>query len=243
MNRPKWMVLLLTLGLIAGTAGVLGWMRSHKRLGEPGIIHKTIPDSILVEMDLPARVAGFDSSNVPTAQVVLDYLPKDTSYAQRVYFATDGFWVSANVILMGADRSSIHKPDYCLRGQGLRVEKQEVETISIGDGVTQYKLPVSKWTFRKTVQKPDGSQVEVGGIYLFWFVTKGDRTPNYIEYMRNVAWHLLTTGELQRWAYVSYFFQGCEPGQEDAVFERMKGLVAASVPEFQLPPQSGPASP
>ena len=46
---------------------------------------------------------------------------------------------------------------------------------------------------------------------------------------------LLTTGVLQRWAYISYFAV-CLPGQEDATFEKMKKLIAASVPEFQLPP-------
>ena len=46
---------------------------------------------------------------------------------------------------------------------------------------------------------------------------------------------LLTRGVLQRWAYISYFAV-CVPGQEDATFDRMKSLIAASVPEFQLPP-------
>jgi hypothetical protein len=49
-------------------------------------------------------------------------------------------------------------------------------------------------------------------------------------------WDVLRTGELGRWAYVSYF-TGCRPGEEDAVFERMSKLIAASVPEFQLPPR------
>jgi hypothetical protein len=47
---------------------------------------------------------------------------------------------------------------------------------------------------------------------------------------------LLTTGVLQRWAYISYFAV-CEPGQEDAAFERVKKLIVASVPEFQLAPK------
>jgi hypothetical protein len=41
---------------------------------------------------------------------------------------------------------------------------------------------------------------------------------------------------LQRWAYVSYFAV-YEPGQEDAAFERVKKLIMASVPEFQLAPK------
>jgi hypothetical protein len=44
-------------------------------------------------------------------------------------------------------------------------------------------------------------------------------------------------GIRQRWAYVSYF-TACLPGQEDATVARIKALIAASVPEFQLPPDS-----
>jgi hypothetical protein len=237
MNRFKWIVLVLTLGLIAGTAGVLIRSKTYQRLGEPGVRHKPLPNGVVVEMDLPARVGEFDSTNMPQAQVVLGYLPKDTSFAQRYYFAPDAFWVIANVILMGADRSSIHKPDYCLPGQGWRIEKRAVENIPIRDGAAQYKLPVSKWTLRNSIKKSEGGQVEVGGLYVFWFVTKGDQTPIYFNYMRNLAWHLLSTGELQRWAYVSYFTY-FPPGQEDAAFERIKNLIATSVPEFQLPPKS-----
>jgi hypothetical protein len=46
---------------------------------------------------------------------------------------------------------------------------------------------------------------------------------------------------LDRWAYISYF-SVCEPGQEDAAFERMKKLIAISVPEFQLVPNSKTAA-
>jgi len=40
------------------------------------------------------------------------------SYAERHYSAPDGFDMTGTLVLMGADRTSIHKPDYCLPGQG-----------------------------------------------------------------------------------------------------------------------------
>jgi hypothetical protein len=49
---------------------------------------------------------------------------------------------------------------------------------------------------------------------------------------------LVSTGILQRWAYISCL-SICAPGQEDATFERMKTFIAAAVPEFQLFPRSG----
>jgi hypothetical protein len=58
--------------------------------------------------------------------------------------------------------------------------------------------------------------------------------------MWQMAKHLLRTGELQRWAYVSVFAV-CAPGQEDAAFERIKRFIAAAVPEFQLTPRAQPS--
>jgi len=51
-----------------------------------------------------------------------------------------------------------------------------------------------------------------------------------------MARELLTTGVLQRWAYVTYFAV-CLPGQEQATFERLEKIIASSVPEFQLTPK------
>jgi hypothetical protein len=47
----------------------------------------------------------------------------------------------------------------------------------------------------------------------------------------------LRTGVLQRWAYVTCF-SVCQPGQEEATFNRMKEFLAAAVPEFQLTPRA-----
>jgi hypothetical protein len=53
---------------------------------------------------------------------------------------------------------------------------------------------------------------------------------------------LLSSGVLERWAYVS-FFAPCAPGQEAETYERMKKLIAASVPEFQLVHRGAPPAP
>jgi hypothetical protein len=145
------------------------------------------------------------------------------------------------VILMGVDRTSIHKPDYCLAGQGFNALRRTVESIPVSDGTNDYVLQVSRWNCGKTVQH-EGKPVEVGAVYVFWFVTKDDQTPLHLQFMRKLGWHLLTTGELQRWAYVSYLAI-CMPGQEEETFERMKKLIAASVPRFQLPPKAASAGP
>ena len=234
MNRQKWLLLFTALALIAGAAAALKWRQGRQRLGSPGIKATPIPGSILMAIELPERVLDFTSTNVPQSQVVLDYLPKDTSYAQRHYTGPDGFSVNANLILMGLDRSSIHKPEICLPGQGWRIEQKSTVVLPI-KAVPPYPMTVGKWYLSNTVQMKDGQKGRISGIYVFWFVADKEQTVSHWERMWWLARDLLRTGVLQRWAYVSYFAV-CEPGQEDAAFARVKELVAASVAEFQLPP-------
>ena len=233
-TRQKIILFVVTLVLIAATAGALTWLKSKQRLGAPGLKTMTVLGSATLHIELPANVLGFTSSNLPEAQVVLDYLPKDTSYAQRHYADTNGAWVMANVILMGADRTSIHRPDYCLPGQGWQIRDKIEVKLNIA-GPHPYELPVMKWIVSNNYSAPDGSQQNVSGLYVFWFVTENQTTDNFPAMLKSMLLHQLTSGVLQRWAYVSYFTV-CLPGQEEATFARVKQLIAASVPEFQLPP-------
>lgn len=237
MKTMKLVVGVLVVGFIATTGLSLNWLKERQRLGTPGIISKPTGDGIVLDIDLPANIPGYSSSNLPQSQVVLDYLPKDTSFAQRLYWADDGFNVVANIILMGTDRSSIHKADYCLAGQGFQTVKKETVTVTI-PGPVPYEMPIAKWTIRGTLSAPDGTKRVVHGVYSFWFVAEGEQT---VDNTQRILWFyrdLLTRRVLQRWAYVSYQAFSA-PGQEDAAFERMKHLIVASVPEFQIPLKPG----
>jgi hypothetical protein len=234
MKQQKIFLLVLVFVLIGGSAIALNWLHSNQKLGVPGIKAVAQPGTVVMQIDFPENVLDFTSSNVPQAQVVLDYLPKDTSLAQRRYVGPDGFWVNANMVLMGLDRTSIHKPEYCLPGQGWRIDQKTNVNLSIGGG-QPYQLQVAKWLITNFIQDADGKKREVRGLYVFWFVARNEETTSHWQRVKWMTQDLMRTGVLQRWAYVSYFAV-CLPGQEDAAFERMKNLIAASVPEFQLPP-------
>ena len=151
MKSRKIVIFVIVLALIAGGAGALTWLKKNQKLGAPGIKAAPIPGSIKMSFDLPAHVLDYTSKNEAQDQTVLDTLPKDTSYAQRLYTAPDGFWVNANIILMGMDRTSIHKPEFCLPGQGWRIDKKETVSIPI-PGPHPYQLQVAKWTLTNFVQ-------------------------------------------------------------------------------------------
>jgi len=236
MNRQKWLLLLVAVALMIGTAGILNRLRTNQKLGVPGIKTTRVPGQVVMNIDLPERVLDFTSERVPEDKTTSDTLPKDTSYVQRRYTAADGVWASLSVILMGKDRTSIHKPEFCLSGQGWHIDEKTEVKIPV-EGKQPYELSVAKWVMSKTVQMPDGRPQQLRGLYLFWFVADQEETITHWQRVWWLARDLLRTGVLQRWAYVSCFTV-CIPGQEEAVFERVKRLIAASVPEFQLPPKS-----
>jgi Protein of unknown function (DUF3485) len=236
MNKQKWILLIAAMVLMAGSGAMLHHLRTHQRLGVPGIKATPIPGSVVMQIELPERVLDLTSTNVPQAATTTNMLPKDTSFASRRYQSSNDFWVAANIVMMGKDRTSIHKPEYCLPGQGWRIESQTNVVISIA-GPQPYELSVAKWTVSISLRDNNGQMQEVRGLYVFWFVADNEETTSHWQRIMWLARDLLKHGVLQRWAYVSYFTI-CAPGQEDATFERVQKFIAASVPEFQLPPRS-----
>jgi len=238
MNPSKKVLAGVLLALIAGTAVLLMHMKAHQRLGEPGVKTRPMTGSKNLEVLLPETLPGFTSEILTNAETVLQVLPRDTSFRVRTYQASDGFSSELSVVVMGSDRSSIHQPQICLPGQGWAIDNSLtcVEQIHLARPVA-YDLPVNKVVATKVITDSQGKSQKVSGIYLYWFVDGTHYTASRLQWM---AWwlprDLLLNGVLERWAYISYF-SACLPGQETATFERMKKLIAATVPEFQLVPK------
>ena len=233
MNRTKWILAIVTVLLIGSTAVLLAKYKSMQRLGEPGVKTRPIANTKNLEVLLPENVLDYTSELLPQSEVVTNVLPKDTSYGQRRYTGVDKSSVQANVVLMGEDRTSLHKPQFCLTGAGWTINKTEVDTIPI-EKPSPYDLKVIKLTVSGTFTQ-EGKQISAGGIYIYWYVADGllSADPTGADRMWSMARGLITSGELQRWAYVT-FFEACEPGQESAAEARLKKLIAAAVPEFQI---------
>lgn len=221
--------------LIAGTGAALKYFHSNQRLGAPGVKTTASEDPKRLSVILPSRVLDYSSEEVPVSPIVLDFLPQDTSFGQRRYVAPDHSEILLNVVLMGTDRTSIHKPQFCLAGAGWDIDQgvSSPSTVHI-EHPEPYDLPVMKLVVTKQVMFK-GKSVSAKGLYVYWFVADDACTAQHWERMWWMAGHMLTTGELQRWAYVTCF-SICPPGHEEATFQRMTRFIAAAVPEFQKAP-------
>jgi hypothetical protein len=240
MKQKKSILLVLTFLMIGGTMGVLGPLRAHQKMGAPGVKTEPIPDSKNLHVLLPESVPGFISEEQEISTNVLNWLPKDTSFGSRRYVSMDNMFSSdVNVVLMGIDRGSIHNPKICLTAQAWDIDAAQTRNEIIRVTRPQpYDLKVTKMVSTKVLKTKTGESVTARGLYVFWFVADGvtlaDRWGGVIRTW-NTGVELVRSGTLRRWAYVSYFSL-CPPGQEEATFEKMKTLIAESVPEFQLTP-------
>jgi hypothetical protein len=93
-----------------------------------------------------------------------------------------------------------------------------------------YDIPAIKLTASRQLR---GSGQEVDCIYVYWFVSGDKITAEEGSRLWSMWKTVLRKGELERWAYVSYFAT-CLPGTEQATFGRLEKFIRASVPEFQL---------
>jgi hypothetical protein len=246
MKRPGIIVLAAGLFLMALTAGALTRIQSLQKIGRPGV--RVVAENIYRQdgrvagtnsVFLPENAGGFTSKSLPLTNVELESLPRDTVFGRRLYSAADGFWVQVGAVLMGRDRSSIHKPEACLPAQGAKIGRTERLTIPISDPKQPYDLPVTRMLFSHPGGQGETAR-ERHGVYVYWFVADGQITENHNQRMRWMARDLLTKVTLQRWAYLSCYTE-CVAGGEEAAYARMAGLIAAAVPQFQL--ARGPAAP
>ncbi|MFM7555335.1 MAG: exosortase-associated EpsI family protein [Verrucomicrobiota bacterium] len=242
MNSPVLVLTVAALGMIAAAAGSLRWLKERVRMGEPGVRVVGLP--LIAEsgrlatsnsVSLPSEIPGYRSRLDPIPDLELSFLPPDTTFGRRSYHGGDGLPpISASVVLMGSDRTSIHRPEYCMTGVGWQIFSQTVRRIDI-PGWPPGGLEVQRFDMTRTLQRDDGTPVTVQGIYVFWFVADGVRTPSHSERQWRMIRDVLSKGSSPRWAYIS-FFSLSEPGAEEATFARMSRLIAAAVPGIEREP-------
>jgi hypothetical protein len=223
-----------TVALVAilATAAFLFYLRGHQKLGTPGLRVVAHPGTNTVEILLPEHVLDYQSRPVEVTPMEIKTLPPDTSFGKRLYVGPDGFNAFLTVVLMGSDRTSIHKPQFCLTGQGWAITQSSSTNVSM-QKPKPYSLPIRYLRTAIPVRNDRGETTTLSGLYLYWFVADQRLTEQHWERMWWMFKDLLATGVLPRWAYVSCF-STCLPGQEDATFRRMQDFLAAAVPEFQL---------
>ncbi len=236
MNRRPIAIFVISAFLIIAAGGYVSYSKTHQRLGTPGVRVVAVPifsDKGEVagtnSVYLPERVLNFDSVVQPVDTKTLEWLPRDTTYGQRIYKSEDGQSISATVVLMGADRTSIHKPEYCLVGSGWRIQQQEFDQIPIPE--LNMDLPVRKFSITREVKLPNGQIALANGYFVFWFVDKDRVTADHNKRMLSMGLDVIRTGVISRWAYICCLMVS-PPGKEEETYRNLREFIAAAAPQI-----------
>jgi hypothetical protein len=181
-RESQWRCFILVL--LAGITLLACWLfHGVEAKTEPGVI-MNLPDNI-------GNYLGFETDVTESEHLIL---PRDTEFAKKRYNGFDLPEITTEIVLSGAQRQSIHRPQVCLTGQGWAIQKEETIPIVLADGREQ---KVRKLTLVRT---QDGMQIV--GYFIYWFIGRDKTTDDHMERIFLTSWDRIVHRVNHRWAYV-----------------------------------------
>ncbi len=200
-----------------------------------------------VTMRLPVGVSRYIGDVEEPDKRERELLPDDTQIVKMRYrtVTTDPARkddAHVTIVLAGAERRSIHRPEVCLTGQGWSILNAETIPVEIRPGHTLQvrDLYIEKPIFLK---EGDTKTRRLRAHYVYWFVGTDVTTPSHFERILLSTWDSVFRNVNHRWAYPSvmaYVTEGFTPqeiGQRTRnsaeTMEMITGLIKELVPTFQ----------
>lgn len=153
-------------------------------------------------------------------------LPPDTVILKKHYQHPSGDGVIASIVLSGADRSSIHRPQLCLTGQGQSIQREWVHEIPLS-GRDPLRIMVLDMTRRWRDQ--DGNEQVHPFYYAYWFVGQNRETPSHYARMFWMGYDRIVHNVAHRWAYIAV------TGARDANYvEQIEEFIQTIYPQMAL---------
>ena len=176
-------------------------------------------------VELPAFVGTeWIGRRTEVTAVEREILPKDTGFSRRNYVNVgDGrHGVFVSIVLSGKDRTSIHRPELCLVGQGWTIgdTREVMFEVEGGEGWTATLLET------EMVEPRSGRRIPARVAY--WFVSSEAATATHWGRFFHDAWNRLR-GRADRWAYV--LVQTDATDGDEAALARMREVVAGTLAE------------
>lgn len=224
----------LAVLLVAGAAALCCWLSPDVRLG----------DDCGVVMELPAVAGRFVGQPGKVSKVESDTLPGDTEIMRMVYQTPEAPGqrdaATVSIVLAGAQRRSIHRPEVCLTGQGWSLLHARTVPVDMGRGRT---LKVRDLLIEKPVTFSDGRRRGVRAHYVYWFVGTDVTTPSHFDRVWLSTWDSVLRNVNHRWAYPSVLAlitDDLEPGEmgqrkrdAEQTLEMIQSLIRELAPRFQ----------
>jgi len=164
-----------------------------------------------------------------------EILPPDTGFSRKLYVpvADPTHAVFLSIVLSGRDRTSIHRPELCLVGQGWTLRDPGSHRFTYPDRPSG-SFPATLLRVQREVITARGRET-VPALVAYWFIG-GDRVvATHWQRILDDGWKRVRYGRADRWAYV--LMQTDARGGEVAALERMQAVLNQTLLSFQPRPQ------
>ena len=162
------------------------------------------PDAKLVEID------GYTSAPVEVSEAERHVLPDDTGFDKRRYEDEDGNWFQVSMVIGGRSKSSIHRPELCLPGQGFQMMASR--TAEAGD-VEWHLVTLAR-----------GAAPACGFAYTF-FNQDGYRTSSHLKRIFRDVWDRSIRGRIDRWVMVTVYSSDADEVRLAEFLGKLKGVI------------------
>lgn len=197
-----------------------------------------------VVMELPVGIGRFLGDPEKPDKLEKDLLPADTELVKMRYRTAAApearDQVHVTLVLAGAERRSIHRPEVCLVGQGWTLLHSQVVPVEISPG---HVLEVKDLYIERMWMDRNGNQKPLRAHYVYWFVGTDITTPNNSTRVWLSSWDNIVRNVNHRWAYPSIMawvtenFDPAETGQRQRSSQETMALITTLIhdltPRFQ----------
>lgn len=176
--------------------------------------------------------ADWAGQDAEITAVERETLPPDTGFSRKnyVWLRDRRHWVFLSIVLSGRDRTSIHRPEICLVGQGWTIlghDRHEFRAAGTG------RLPVTLLRLEREMKSADGRAVKVPALFAYWFVGADKVVTTHAGRMLHTSIDRLRHLQAHRWAYVVVQTHALDG--EPAALARMQEVLDGTLDKFQEP--------
>jgi exosortase len=207
---------------------LLGWLGSHTPAPRCGI---GLSADGINPVELPLFIGNsWIGRRQEVSDVEKQILPPDTGYSRRIYHSLDepGRAVFMSVVLSGKDRSSIHRPELCLVGQGWSIEGSYNHAFA-DPAKPGYLFPSTVLRVRRHLPR---SKTDTPELVAYCFVGADTVAATQTERMWLDARSRLV-GKAQRWAYI--LVQADANDGETQALTRIQAILNGTLPALLSP--------
>jgi hypothetical protein len=202
------------------------WVGDDLRFCQNPACQKEFMASELENLDVCPECGG---ELGPMSLIERQVLPNDTVLMKKKYTNPDGQVVFASMVLSGADRASIHRPELCMTGQGNEIVDTEVIDVDMDDADS---LGVKILKMELTIGGGESAGYKIPRYYAYWFVGNGRETPYHWQRMYWMASDMIFKNVAHRWAYLSVSGMRGREGDE-SYKEQIKSFVHDFYPQVK----------